>query len=239
MASTSGFSPFAATLADERYAHFRAIEADKQQRILRAALEEFAERNYAVASTNAIVKRANISKGLLFHYFGDKVGLYRYLFSHIITQLVEEALNFQLPTDGDVFEMMKAMVRAKLETTARYMTESDFLLRAMRDALPPELHSLVKLSIDQAYGWQSLIISLLDGERLRPGLSYEQVTQVIQWVCEGLANEYLELAPENVNLDFWEKATERVGSYLDLLRDMFYQAPDASGTEKGERHERA
>jgi AcrR family transcriptional regulator len=228
MADASGFSPFTAALAEERYAHFRAIEADRQQRILQAALEEFAERNYASASTNAIVKRANISKGLLFHYFGDKAGLYRYLFNHTIALLVVEALAFRLPADGDVFETMKVLIRVKLETTARYLTESNFLLRAMRDVLPSELDDLVKLSIERAYDWQGVIIGLLDGGLLRPGVDYEQATQLIQWVCEGLANECLETAPESIDLDYWERTIGRIDSYLDFLRDLLCGLPPRS-----------
>jgi AcrR family transcriptional regulator len=237
------FDSFVAILSEERYAHFRAVGPDKQQRILRAALEEFATHDYATTSTNAIVEQARISKGLLFYYFGDKAGLYRCLFSHVIVLLVKEALAWQLVSEGDVFEIMKQMVRAKLETTARYMTEADFMLRAMRDTLPPELDDLVKRSISQAFSWQSVIINTLDGELLRPGIDHDQATQVIQWVCEGLANEYLAVAPSKVDLAYWEKATKRVDSYLDLLRDLFYQKPQtskAAGTlqKRGERHER-
>ena len=46
----------------------------KRQRILDAAIREFAEHGYDKASTNSIVKEAGIAKGLLFHYFGSKKG---------------------------------------------------------------------------------------------------------------------------------------------------------------------
>jgi len=48
-----------------------------QERILRAALEEFAANGFAGARVNAIARRARINKRMLYHYFGDKEGLFR------------------------------------------------------------------------------------------------------------------------------------------------------------------
>ncbi len=49
---------------------------DKQDRIMNAALKVFSKSNYKHASTDVIIKEADISKGLLFHYFTNKAGLY-------------------------------------------------------------------------------------------------------------------------------------------------------------------
>ena len=51
---------------------FLNLHKEKQQRILNAALNEFANKGFDRASTNEIVKSAGISKGLLFHYFNNK-----------------------------------------------------------------------------------------------------------------------------------------------------------------------
>lgn len=48
-----------------------------QQRILEAALEEFAAKGFAGARVDLIAKRARINKRMLYHYFGDKEGLFR------------------------------------------------------------------------------------------------------------------------------------------------------------------
>jgi len=48
-----------------------------QQRILEAALEEFAAKGFAGARVDAIARRARINKRMLYHYFGDKEGLFR------------------------------------------------------------------------------------------------------------------------------------------------------------------
>lgn len=48
-----------------------------QERILEAALGEFAEKGFAGARVDAIARRARINKRMLYHYFGDKEGLFR------------------------------------------------------------------------------------------------------------------------------------------------------------------
>jgi AcrR family transcriptional regulator len=46
-------------------------------RILSAALKEFAARGFAGARVDAIARRADINKRMLYHYFGDKKKLFR------------------------------------------------------------------------------------------------------------------------------------------------------------------
>jgi AcrR family transcriptional regulator len=48
-----------------------------QERILEAALMEFAAKGFAGARVDVIAKRARINKRMLYHYFGDKEGLFR------------------------------------------------------------------------------------------------------------------------------------------------------------------
>ncbi|MFO1487868.1 MAG: TetR family transcriptional regulator [Verrucomicrobiota bacterium] len=48
-----------------------------QQRILDAALAEFAAKGFAGARVDAIARAARINKRMLYHYFGDKEGLFR------------------------------------------------------------------------------------------------------------------------------------------------------------------
>ena len=54
--------------------------ADARTRILRAALEVFASKGYAQASTREICQRAGANVAGIHYYFGDKASLYRELF---------------------------------------------------------------------------------------------------------------------------------------------------------------
>ena len=47
-----------------------------KQRILEAAMKEFAERGYDGASLNTVCAENGISKGIIYHHFKDKDDLY-------------------------------------------------------------------------------------------------------------------------------------------------------------------
>jgi AcrR family transcriptional regulator len=48
-----------------------------RERILRAARREFVAKGFAGARVDAIARAASVNKRMLYHYFGDKEGLYR------------------------------------------------------------------------------------------------------------------------------------------------------------------
>ena len=63
----------------------------KQRALLEAAAEVFAEAGYAAAATKEIARRAECSESMLFHYFGDKQGIFEQVVSRQIADLVDEA----------------------------------------------------------------------------------------------------------------------------------------------------
>lgn len=58
---------------------FYNLPDEKREKILDAAIEEFAERGYQAASISKMVAAAGIAKGSFYQYFADKEDLYRYL----------------------------------------------------------------------------------------------------------------------------------------------------------------
>jgi TetR/AcrR family transcriptional regulator len=57
-----------------------------RERILSAALKEFSAKGFAGARVDAIARRANINKRMLYHYFGDKEGLFKAVLSRKISE---------------------------------------------------------------------------------------------------------------------------------------------------------
>lgn len=58
---------------------FWDLKKSRQDNMINGALKVFARDGFRHASTDEIVTEASISKGLLFHYFHSKVGLYEFL----------------------------------------------------------------------------------------------------------------------------------------------------------------
>jgi TetR/AcrR family transcriptional regulator len=70
---------------------FRHLPLDKQERVLDAALAEFAEQGYHAASLNRVVAKAGIAKGSLYQYFSNKEGIFNHIFQHAL-QMVRRTL---------------------------------------------------------------------------------------------------------------------------------------------------
>lgn len=86
---------------------FENLDQNKQQRILNAALKEFENNDYEQASTNRIVKRAGIGKGMLFYYFRNKKALYQYLINYSIDIIMNKYLNLINTDEPDFIERIK------------------------------------------------------------------------------------------------------------------------------------
>jgi len=70
---------------------FKNLSRAKQDRITEAAIYEFSEKGYTGASINSLVEGLGIAKGSIFQYFGDKKGLFLFIFNKS-TELVKERL---------------------------------------------------------------------------------------------------------------------------------------------------
>jgi TetR/AcrR family transcriptional regulator len=68
-----------------------------RQRILEAALAEFSAKGLAGARVDAIARRAGINKRMLYHYFGNKEGLFSAVLRHKVAQ--REALLASAPDE--------------------------------------------------------------------------------------------------------------------------------------------
>jgi len=58
-------------------------------RLLEAALAEFAARGFAGARVDAIARRAQINKAMLYHYFGSKAALFRAILNRKVRERLE------------------------------------------------------------------------------------------------------------------------------------------------------
>lgn len=86
---------------------FENLPEEKRFRVLTEATREFADHGYHQASINRIVGRLGIAKGSLFKYFGNKEGLFEYLFGHAVTQFKKPLKEIRDTTDADFFDRIE------------------------------------------------------------------------------------------------------------------------------------
>ncbi|MDR0500299.1 MAG: TetR/AcrR family transcriptional regulator [Coriobacteriales bacterium] len=217
------FEPLLKWGISERFQPFMRLDEVKRSRIISAMLDEFSAKPYTAASTNNIVKEAGISKGLLFHYFGDKAGAYCFMLEHTMQSFVGDYQQSFPAVKGDVFDILLSATYGKLQTTMLLRRETALFIRFMTDDLPDELVKMRGKYLSLSRNTMDLVTYSLDEKRLRKNINKEQAAKVISWVCEGLTQEALATISPDDNERFLEDLTEYVDGYITLLRALMYK----------------
>ncbi len=117
----------------------------KQRALVEAAAEVFAEHGFDAAVTKEIARRAGCSESMLFHYFGDKQGIFEHVVSRQIADGVSEAEDKVMESLPDKFVdfvkrlfLTRLLVRERDDTVpgwdiaGRALSDPAFSLRVMR-----------------------------------------------------------------------------------------------------------
>lgn len=112
---------------------FFDLKKEKQDRMINAALKLFAENGYRRASTDDMVKEAGISKGLLFHYFGSKLGLYEFVYDYSVKFLTMELSSVLHQEETDFFVLRGQIEQAKVAVMKNFPYMQMFLYRASKE----------------------------------------------------------------------------------------------------------
>ena len=99
---------------------FWELKKEKQDRMINSALKVFSQYGYKHASTDEIVKGAGISKGLLFHYFESKIGLYAFLYDYATRFVTLELTANVEKSENRYFELYKQILSAKANSMSQY-----------------------------------------------------------------------------------------------------------------------
>jgi len=100
----------------------RQMQAELTRRkLLDAAVEHFSARHFDDVATSDITETAGVAQGLLFHYFGNKRGIYLEALRDAANRL--NAATTPPPSDGSPGEQFRRMLRAHLA----YLSEHDGL----------------------------------------------------------------------------------------------------------------
>jgi AcrR family transcriptional regulator len=87
-------------------------------RLVDAARELFTERPYADVGTEEIVRRAQVTRGALYHHFDDKRDLFRAVHEQMEGEVVDKIQKRMASFSGDPVEGLQAGVRSYLDACA-------------------------------------------------------------------------------------------------------------------------
>jgi TetR/AcrR family transcriptional regulator len=206
------------------FSKFFNLEKEKQDRILNAAIKEFAQKGYENASTNEIVKEAGISKGLLFHYFQNKKQLFLFLYDHCVDLMVNEVLGKIDFSETDFFARVRQTALVKMELLKKHPNVMRFVESAYMDdsrEVRLEIESKQKEFIQIN---SKKIFEDIDYSRFKEGIDIQKVLKVVMWSFEKMAEEVLQRAKLTPTHEVdYEGVFLEADEYFEFFTKCFYK----------------
>lgn len=208
------------------FENFLKIDITKQKRVLAAALEVFSREGYLRANTNEIAALAEISKGLLFHYFGSKKNLYLFLLDETVKQMSERLMHIHLPSQAELFELLRVISVEKL----RIAVEDPKGYRLIYEAFmhPPKgLEEDMKARFSGLFSnSEAQISALVDESLFKPTVGKTRAIKILMAYMRGVFEEYNEqnnaLTPEEA-VGFVEDYSKQLFEDFEVFREAFYK----------------
>ena len=168
---------------------FFDVSKEKQDRIINAALQVFAQNGYRHAGTDEVVKRASISKGLLFHYFESKLGLYVFLYDYAVKFMLLELSGGLERTENDLFCLVRFIEEASLRACRQYPYLKAFLFSVQEEDSREALQAVEeqKAQYEKRLGE---ILRQADARLLRPRADQSRTLKIMEYTFRGLTREH-------------------------------------------------
>lgn len=196
---------------------FFNVKTDKQERIINAAMKVFAMNGYRKASTDLIVKEADISKGLLFHYFDNKITLYGFLIEYAIRLLSFEMSTSVDKNERDFFEIINQMERAKFGITRHY----PYLIRFLTSLKFETDKQAVEAIGDNATAFDDICNSMYknaDNTKFQDYVVIRRVVKMLGWMSDGFLND--NILDTSISA---EEMHEEYSKYIKMMKAHFYR----------------
>ncbi|MGH4119043.1 TetR/AcrR family transcriptional regulator [Clostridium sp.] len=208
------------------YSKFLNLNLAKQEKILGASIAEFADKGFDKASTNEIVKKAGISKGILFHYFKNKKNLFIFVYDYAMELCMNEFFKKVDEEERDIFIKLRQIVSFKLELMYKYPMIFKFFEVALGEEcneVKSEIEERNKKLMESNY---SKVFNNIDASKFRDGLDGSRAMNIILWTFEGLSANELQKAKTTVSkrVDY-EKVFGEMNIYIDIFKNSFYKLP--------------
>ena len=193
---------------------FWELKKEKQDRMINSALKVFSQYGYKHASTDEIVKGAGISKGLLFHYFESKIGLYAFLYDYATRFVTLELTANVEKSENRYFELYKQILSAKANSMSQYPFIFLFLNKADEET-DIEAVSVISERREKYQRIMNALRERADITTFIPGIDFEKVGVILDYTIDGLIQK--SVLSENFRADFFFFF---FSEYVDMMQTM-------------------
>ncbi|WP_204254403.1 TetR/AcrR family transcriptional regulator [Mammaliicoccus sciuri] len=208
---------------------FYNLDEEKRQKIINSGLMEFSNYGYQQSSTNRIVENAGIGKGMLFYYFKNKKGLFKFLVDYSL-DFIEEYYFKQIDTsEKDIFNRLvkQAKIKSNLMTIHPHM--SKFLTKIV---LEESEHRYISEEQDQHIKQlqskvQNALFENLERALFKEDLNVEMSINIIKYSIDGLAESMkTRITHQMIEQNDYQSFYDEFDLYIKEMRKIFYKDRD-------------
>lgn len=199
------------------------IENPKVKQIIDAAYAEFVKYGKEKASLNHILKQANISKGVFYHYFQNKEELYAFLVEWTIEIYQRDLQGLEIFSLRDIIDRIMETIRIKVEVTNQYPYLYEFV---------KVIDGKEKQQLSEAYAKQyaeylnRYLYENIDMSLLKAGVDYMTFFQMVNYSLTLATEKYLEANKREDMQIIWTDLEKELEKYTTLLRFGYYEGEE-------------
>ena len=200
-----------------------AMDAEKRERVINAAMKEFTK-GFKDACTDTIVREAGISKGLLFHYFGTKDGLYSFILQNACEMIYNEYITLIDIRQQDIIEKIWQMTLLKMDLTYKHPALFDFLAKAYVDLQENPNEEFAEYFAKTRSVAVEKALADVDDSLFKDGIDPKKAANIILWTLNGYSTSQIDA---KMSMEDYQKEYERylgeIKDYIDILRKTMYK----------------
>lgn len=200
---------------------FKKLKPAKQNIILLSAIEEFFNYGFKDASTNRIVEKADISKGSLYYYFGNKSDLYNSCQSYTFDIFIDYVKNYTQTYEGFIERLIRVN-SFKQQFQSQHPEVLNFFINQYFKGLFPE--EILKKLKQLDYEFKLRLTEDLNFSLFRDDINVDHAMQLISWTIRGYEHDIEQQAISNsFNFDNLEQCFEDSQVYFETLKKVYYK----------------
>lgn len=196
---------------------------EKRKKVITAALKEFSK-GFDAANMDNLAIEAGISKGLIFHYFGSKKGLFLFLLKYS-AEIMDKEYSKVILNDKDFLENVRNVSKLAMEMTFRFPDMYAFIGKAIfsinqvfPEGLPKDLPNSNQKLLEK-------ILRTSDKSLFRDDISSEKAQNIALWTIRGFSDSLLKYGSniEDYQNDYEEVIMKEFEEYMEVLKRLLYK----------------
>ncbi|MDY0132334.1 MAG: TetR/AcrR family transcriptional regulator [Desulforegulaceae bacterium] len=169
---------------------FLNLPSDKKEKIIKVSTEEFASKGYKGASINSIVQKIEIAKGSIFSYFGDKEGLFLYIYKFAIEKVKDYLRDVREKTKNEnIFERLKKIFESGVEFTDNHPNIYRIYIRMLLNSDIPLRKDIQKKIRKEAH---EFLCELLYDAKIKGEIKKNTDIKLAAFVIEAVMDRFLQ-----------------------------------------------